>query len=52
MHKYRLKESLQEALATRLDETVPDFGSDTPAAKTLKLLDTLMHGEQVGTYCV
>ena len=44
---HRLKESLAEALAARSEHSIPEFDTGTPAEKTLKLLDRLMHGETV-----
>ena len=42
----RLKASLSQALAARTD--IPAFDTDTPAEKTLKMLEKLMHSEEVG----
>ena len=42
---FRLKASLSQALAARTD--IPAFDTDTPAEKTLKMLDKLMHSEEV-----
>ena len=44
---HRLKESLAQALASRSGEAIPEFDTDTPAERTLRVLDQLMHGEQV-----
>ena len=43
----RLKESLAQALASRSGGAIPEFDTDTPAERTLRVLDQLMHGEQV-----
>ena len=43
---FRLKDSLAHALAKR--DEIPAFDTDTPADKTLKLLERMMHGEDVG----
>ena len=46
-HVCRLKESLAVALAARSGGEAPDFSTYTPAEKTLRVLETVMHGEQV-----
>ena len=43
----RLKASLAEALSSRDGRSFPTFDMDTPAERTLGILDKIMHGESV-----
>ena len=48
----RLKESLAEALSSREGHVeAPCFDSNTPAEATIKILESLLHGDQV-CYCI